>query len=93
MTRSKQRLYPGPRWGNFSHSAETSFCLREFNDAKHKYRHEITRQYMLASGAFIMENPAKAGDTNAMNLAAVESVLKVYSAILQQKPDASESPR
>jgi len=48
---------------------------------------------MLASGAFIMENPAKAGDTNAMNLAAVESVLKVYSAILQQKPDASESPR
>jgi hypothetical protein len=56
--------------------------LGEFNDAKHKYRHEITRQYMLASGAFIIENPEKAGDTNAMNLAAVESVLKVLVGLL-----------
>jgi RHS repeat-associated protein len=46
----------------------------EASDAKHS--------------AFIIENPAKAGDTNAMNLAAVESVLKIYSGILQQKPDA-----
>ena len=38
--------------------------LSEFNDPKYKYRHEITRQYLLASGAFIIENPAKAGDTN-----------------------------
>jgi hypothetical protein len=60
----------------------------EFNDAKYKYRHAVTRQYMLASGAFLIENPAKAGDVAAMNVAAVESVLKVYSAILQQKPDA-----
>jgi len=44
--------------------------------------------YMLASGAFLIENPAKAGDVAAMNLAAVESVLKVYSAMLQQEPDA-----
>jgi hypothetical protein len=62
--------------------------LGEFNDAKYKYRHAVTRQYMLASGAFLIENPAKAGDVAAMNLAAVKSVLKVYSAILQQKPDA-----
>jgi len=74
-----------------AHDIHVPLCpalLGEFNDAKYKYRHEITRQYMLASGAFIIENPAKAGDTNAMNLAAVESVLKVYSGILQQKPDA-----
>lgn len=73
------------------HDIHVPLCpalLGEFNDAKYKYRHEITRQYMLASGAFIIENPEKAGDTNAMNLAAVESVLKVYSAIVQQKPDA-----
>jgi len=38
--------------------------LSEFNDPKYKYRREITRQYLLASGAFIIENPAKAGDTN-----------------------------
>src|SRR5262249_22658405 len=74
-----------------AHDIHVPLCpalLGEFNDAKYKYRHEITRQYMLASGAFLIENPAKAGDTNAMNLAAVESVLKVYSGILQQKPDA-----
>ena len=73
------------------HDIHVPLCpvlLGEFNDAKYKYRHQITRQYMLASGAFIIENPDKAGDINAMNLAAVESTLKVYSGILQQKPDA-----
>ena len=73
------------------HDIHVPLCpalLGEFNDAKYKYRHQITRQYMLASGAFIIENPAKAGDTKAMNVAAVESVLKVYTAILQQKPEA-----
>ena len=43
---------------------------------------------MLASGAFIIENPGKSGDTKAMNLAAVESVLRTYQAILQQMPNA-----
>ena len=74
-----------------AHDIHVPLCpalLGEFNDAKYKYRHEITRQYMLASGAFLIENPAKAGDVAAMNIAAVGSVLKVYSAILQQKPDA-----
>jgi hypothetical protein len=74
-----------------AHDIHVPLCpalLGEFNDAKYKYRHEITRQYMLASGAFLIENPAKAGDVAAMNVAAVGSVLKVYSAILQQKPDA-----
>jgi len=74
-----------------AHDIHVPLCpalLREFNDAKYKYRHAVTRQYMLASGAFLIENPAKAGDVAAMNVAAVESALKVYSAILQQKPDA-----
>lgn len=59
---------------------------------KYAYSHAITRQYMLASGAFIIENPGKAGDTKAMNLAAVESVLKTYQAILQQRPDSKAKP-
>jgi hypothetical protein len=74
-----------------AHDIHVPLCpalLGEFNDAKYKYRHEITRQYMLASGAFLIENPAKGGDAAAMNVAAVGSVLKVYSAIVQQKPDA-----
>jgi hypothetical protein len=78
-----------------AHDIHVPLCpalLGEFNDAKYKYRHEITRQYMLASGAFIIENPGKSSDTKAMNLAAVESALKVYSGILQQKPDAKWKP-
>jgi len=78
-----------------AHDIHVPLCpalLGEFNDPKYKYRHEITRQYMLASGAFLIENPAKAGDVAAMNVAAVESALKVYSAILQQKPDAKWKP-
>jgi hypothetical protein len=74
-----------------AHHIHVPLCptlLGEFNDAKYKYRHAATRQYMLASGAFLIENPAKAGDVAAMNVAAVESVLKVHSAMLQQKPDA-----
>ena len=77
------------------HDIHVPLCpalLNEFSGMKYTYSHAITRQYMLASGAFIIENPGKAGDTNAMNLAAVESVLKVYSAILQQKPDAKWKP-
>jgi hypothetical protein len=73
------------------HDVHVPLCsalLGEFNDSKYKYKHEVTRQYMLASGAFIIENPDKAADTKAMNLAAVGSVLKVYSAILHQKQDA-----
>jgi hypothetical protein len=60
----------------------------EFNGMKYVYAHAITRQFMLASAAFMIENPDKASDNNAMNLAAVESTLKAYQAILQQKPDA-----
>src|SRR6202158_6374375 len=55
-----------------AHDIHVPLCpalLGEFNDAKYKYRHEITRQYMLASGAFIIANPDKAGDANAMNSA------------------------
>jgi hypothetical protein len=73
------------------HDVHVLLCpalLGEFNGMKYVYAHTITRQYMLASGAFQIENPDKAADTKATNLAAVESVLKTYSAILQQKPDA-----
>ena len=73
------------------HDVHVPLCpalLSEFNGMKYAYAHTITRQYMLASGAFIIENPDKAADTKAANLSAVESVLKTYQAILKQKPDA-----
>jgi hypothetical protein len=78
-----------------AHDVHVPLCpslLSEFNGMKYAYAHTITRQYMLASAAFIIENPGKVGDTKAMNIAAVESVLKTYSAILQQKPEAKAKP-
>jgi hypothetical protein len=72
------------------HDVHVLLCpalLSEFNGMKYTYAHTITRQYMLASGAFQIENPDKA-DATATALAGVESVLKTYQAILQQKPDA-----
>jgi hypothetical protein len=78
-----------------AHDIHVPLCpslLSEFNGMKYAYAHTITRQYMLASAAFIIENPGKARDTKAMNLTAVESVLKTYSAILQQKPEAKAKP-
>jgi hypothetical protein len=74
------------------HVAPCPALLSEFSSMGYAYSHAITRQYMLAGGAFIIENPGKAGDTKAMNLAAVETVLKTYQAILQQKPDPKAKP-
>jgi hypothetical protein len=68
------------------HDVHVPLCpslLSEFNGMKYAYAHTITRQYMMASGAFIIENPDKAADTKAANLSAVESVLKTYQAILK----------
>jgi len=73
------------------HDVHVPLCpaiLSEFNGMKYTYAHTITRQYMLASAAFLIVNPDKAADTKAANLSAVESVLKTYQAILKQKPDA-----
>jgi hypothetical protein len=77
------------------HDIHVPLCpalLNEFNGMKYAYAHTITRQYMLANAAFLIENPDKAADTKATNLAAVESVLKTYQAILQQKSDAKAKP-
>lgn len=73
------------------HDIHVPLCpaiLSEFNGMNYAYAHTITRQYMLGSAAFLIENPDKAADTKAANFAAVESVLKAYQAIRQQKPDA-----
>jgi hypothetical protein len=67
----------------------------EFIDLKYKYRLLMLRQYILASASFQIENPPRVGeepDTNAMNLVAIRSVLKVYSAVLQRRPEAEWKP-
>jgi hypothetical protein len=77
------------------HDVHVLLCtalLTEFNGMKYMYSHTITRQYMLASATFQIENPDKAADMKATTLAAVQSVLKTYQAILTQKPDAKAKP-
>jgi hypothetical protein len=74
-----------------AHDIHVPLCqafLGGFSGMKYAYADTITRQYMLASAAFLIENPDKMNDHNAMNLAAVESVLKAYTSILQQKPES-----
>jgi hypothetical protein len=73
------------------HDVHVPLCaplFSEFNALKYTYSHAIMRQFMLASAAFVIENSDRAADSNAMNASALESVLKAYQAILQQKPDA-----
>jgi hypothetical protein len=77
------------------HDVHVLLCpalLSEFNGMKYSYAHTITRQYMLASSTFQIENPDKASDAKATAFAAVESVLKTYQAILKQKQDAKAKP-
>ncbi|HKQ91747.1 MAG TPA: hypothetical protein VJZ77_13735 [Blastocatellia bacterium] len=49
---------------------------------------ELAIQMTLSSAAFIIENPDKAKDGVAVNLAGVEGTLKMYESILKSKPDA-----
>jgi len=45
-----------------AHDIHVPLCpslLSEFNGMKYSYSHQITRQYMLASTAFLIENPPK----------------------------------
>jgi hypothetical protein len=59
----------------------------ELSDRKYKYGSEVARQYMLASASFVIEHPDAARDHDAMNRAGAESALKVYTAIVEQKPN------
>ena len=48
---------------------------------------EILVQYMVAMGAFIIENPGKSNDTDAQQLAGVESALNAYRVMLTAQPN------
>jgi CheY-like chemotaxis protein len=54
-----------------AHDIHVPLCpamLSEFNGMKYTFAHTITRQYMLASTTFLIENPDKTADTKAVNL-------------------------
>jgi carboxypeptidase Q len=49
---------------------------------------ELVTQMTFSSAAFIIENPDKANDNVAVNLAGLEGTLKMYESILKSKPNA-----
>lgn len=57
-----------------------------FSDKKNKNSPDMTSAYMIGMAAFKLENPAKASDENATQLAGLELALKVYEALIKEKP-------
>jgi hypothetical protein len=55
-----------------------------FSDKKNKNSPDMTSAYMIGMAAFRLENPTK--DENATQLAGLELALKVYEALVQDKP-------
>jgi hypothetical protein len=70
------------------HAAICGAVFSDLGSSKSKYSGQITRQYLLASAAFVIQNPDRAGDAALTNISAVQSVLALYTAILQAKPEA-----
>ncbi len=57
-----------------------------FLDKKNKFGSEILSQYMMGMAVFKFENPEKATDEDAAQLAGVESAIKAYAAMIAEKP-------
>jgi hypothetical protein len=55
-----------------------------FSDKKNKNSPGMTSAYMIGMAAFRLENPTK--DENATQLAGLELALKVYEALVKEKP-------
>ena len=63
------------------------------SDKTYPHTAEVFVQYSLAMGAFIIENPAKASDPQAQQLAGVESALNAYRSMRTAEPDGRKSPQ
>ncbi len=73
------------------HDVHVPLCgpiLTGLVSSKYEFRGEITRQLLLASAAYIIEHPDGTVDQRALNVSALESVLKTYKAILATEPKA-----
>lgn len=55
-------------------------------EEKYKYSSEIIAQYTIGMAAFKLANPDRAKDEDAAQLAGVESALKSYEVIVNEKP-------
>jgi hypothetical protein len=57
-----------------------------FADKKNKNSDDMTSAYTIGMAAFKLENPAKASDEMAAQIAGLELALKVYEARVKEKP-------
>lgn len=57
-------------------------------DDESKYASAVTSQVLFSTAAFVIENPERADDKLAVNVAAVEGALRTYESILRKKPKA-----
>jgi hypothetical protein len=57
-----------------------------FADKKNKHSEDMTSAYTIGMAAFKLENPAKASDEMAAQIAGLELALKVYEALVKEKP-------
>lgn len=57
-------------------------------DKKNKFSSELLGQYTFGMAAFKLENPEKAKDENAAQLAGLESMLRAYEAMVKANPKA-----
>ncbi len=64
---------------------------KPFLDEKNKNSTELIGQYTIAMAAFKLENPSRKDDENAAQLAALESVLRTYEAMLREKPKSKHA--
>lgn len=90
-----QALFPEREWAKQwvigNPDVRIRMCMQLLPDLRrprYKFRPEILDQMMLSSAAFLIEHPDKTGDHLAENVGGLQGVLKVYSAIVKNNPDA-----
>lgn len=66
----------------------SSDATKSLFDKKYKFSNELFSQNMFGMAVFKIENPDKKDDEKAAQLAGIESVLKVYEAMVKQNQKA-----
>jgi hypothetical protein len=66
----------------------TSDATKAVFDKKYKFSNELFSQNMLGMAVFKLENPDKATDEKAAQIAGAESMLRAYEAMVKQNPKA-----
>jgi hypothetical protein len=61
------------------------------NHEPYSHGGDLYRQITYAEGAFILENPGRAKDWDAVFLAGMQGALRTYESIMRQEPSAKSS--